>query len=291
MDKENDQFGQNDAVLTAALTQKQDYLKQLNESITNGKDVDVYELMDPNRFATEFKGEELTESKPDFFDLAADLHQQLSHHLSNKLIDYLSTTYPFFYYHEYELGKFRIFFGNWWNHQVFGELDVLNLRFDFAQDQFDELDQSFKLEVDGKQVHGQAMQNYADQNEKITELINNQDERDKQKDDLRTKIKANEEKSPMPWEAGKVKEEHHALENQLLDLTKQDDKAASGRDKIKENKERILALSKEETILNLEKQNIRATFGSFEGFLKSNDNLYKNYLESLSNESQVKGNA
>lgn len=39
----------------------------------NGNDLKVYELMDPNRFATEVKGEQPEQPKPNFFGLAADL--------------------------------------------------------------------------------------------------------------------------------------------------------------------------------------------------------------------------
>lgn len=52
-------------------------------------------------------------------------------------------------------------------------------------------------------------------------------------------------------------------------------------------KNQILALSKEETIYNLEKQNIRASFGSFEAFIDNNNHLYAKYLQSLSKETQV----
>lgn len=284
---ENDPFSQNDSILASALSEKVKYLSDLNDSIKNGNDLKVYELMDPNRFATEVKGEQPDQPETNFFGLATDLKAQLSHHLSDKLIDYLGTTYPFFYYHEYDLGKFNIYFGNWWDHRMFGELDTINVRFNFAEDEYNTLAKSFELEAQNKRVNDDQMRELGQKNEKLTQLIEDQTKRDQRKEEIRKQIKENEEKSPMPWEAGKVKEEHQQLQNDLLELTNIDEQASGARSEIKKNENQILALSKEETIYNLEKQNIRASFGSFEAFIENNNNLYAKYLQSLSKESQV----
>lgn len=284
---ENDPFSQNDSILASALSEKVKYLSDLNDSIKNGNDLKVYELMDPSRFATEVKGEQPDQPETNFFGLAADLKAQLSHHLSDKLIDYLGTTYPFFYYHEYDLGKFNIYFGNWWDHRMFGELDTINVRFNFAEDEYNTLAKSFELEAQNKRVNDDQMRELGQKNEKLTQLIEDQTKRDQRKEEIRKQIKENEEKSPMPWEAGKVKEEHQQLQNDLLELTNIDEQASGARSEIKKNENQILALSKEETIYNLEKQNIRASFGSFEAFIENNNNLYAKYLQSLSKESQV----
>lgn len=284
---ENDPFSQNDSILASALSEKVKYLSDLNDSIKNGNDLKVYELMDPNRFAIEVKGEQPDQPETNFFGLAADLKAQLSHHLSDKLIDYLGTTYPFFYYHEYDLGKFNIYFGNWWDHRMFGELDTINVRFNFAEDEYNTLAKSFELEAQNKRVNDDQMRELGQKNEKLTQLIEDQTKRDQRKEEIRKQIKENEEKSPMPWEAGKVKEEHQQLQNALLELTNIDEQASGARSEIKKNENQILALSKEETIYNLEKQNIRASFGSFEAFIENNNNLYAKYLQSLSKESQV----
>ena len=284
---ENDPFSQNDSILASALSEKVKYLSDLNDSIKNGNDLKVYELMDPNRFATEVKGEQPDQPETNFFGLAADLKAQLSHHLSDKLIDYLGTTYPFFYYHEYDLGKFNIYFGNWWDHRMFGELDTINVRFNFAEDEYNTLAKSFELEAQNKRVNDDQMRELGQKNEKLTQLIEDQTKRDQRKEEIRKQIKENEEKSPMPWEAGKVKEEHQQLSDALLELTNIDEQASNSRPKIKANENKILALSKEETILNLEKQNIRASFGSFDAFNENNRNLYAKYIQNLAEESQV----
>ncbi|MBU9789609.1 hypothetical protein KTE19_10235 [Lentilactobacillus sp. IMAU92037] len=284
---EENQFSQNDTILSSALKQKMDYLNDLNESITKGDDLKIYELIDPNRYATEANGETLSEAKPDHFSLAADLNAQLSHHLSNKLIDYLGKTYPFFYYHEYELGKFHIYFGNWWDHRMFGDLDPINVRFNFSEEEYQILAKSFQLELENSRVNDAEMRQLGEENEKLTQLIEDQDKRDRRKEEIRKQLKENEEKSPMPWEAGKVKEEHQQLSDALLELTNIDEQASNSRPKIKANENKILALSKEETILNLEKQNIRASFGSFDAFNENNRNLYAKYIQNLAEESQV----
>lgn len=284
---ETDQFGQNDAQLSSALNEKIHYLTDLNDSLSNGDDLKVYQLMDPQRYAGELGTDSDAPIAPDHFNLASDLTAQLSHHLSNKLIDYLGTTYPFFYYHEYELGRFRIYFGNWWDHRMFGELDPINVKFNFDEDAYKILASSFALEANNQRVNDDAMKQLGEQNERITKLISEQDSRDKRKEAVRAKLKENQEKSPMPWEAGKVKEERQQLNDELLQLTQTDEEAANGRATIKENENKILALSKEETILSLEKKNIRASFGSFEAFIDNNDHLYDKYLESLTQESQV----
>ncbi|GAY72886.1 hypothetical protein [Lentilactobacillus kosonis] len=110
MNEQNDQFSQNDSILSSAIDHKLDYLNQLNESIKSGDDLKLYQLIDANRYNQEFKGE-TADPQPQDFTLVSDLDAELSHHLSNQLINYLGDTYPFFYYHEYELGKFNIYFG------------------------------------------------------------------------------------------------------------------------------------------------------------------------------------
>lgn len=284
---ETDQFSQNDTLLSSALKEKVQYLNDLNDSVKNGDDLRIYQLMDPNRYVSELAPNDTGESKADYFSLASDLTAELSHHLSNKLIDYLGTTYPFFYYHEYQLGKFHIYFGNWWDHRMFGELDPINVRFNFDDYEYQILSKSFQLEAENQRVNDDEMKKLGEDNERITKLISEQDQRDQQKEDIRRQLKENQEKSPMPWEAGKVKEERQRLNNDMLKLTQIDEEAAGGRAKIKQNENKILALSKEETVLSLEKQNIRATFGSFEAFIDNNQNLYAKYLQSLAKESQV----
>lgn len=170
---------------------------------------------------------------------------------------------------------------------MFGELDTINVRFNFAEDEYNTLAKSFELEAQNKRVNDDQMRELGQKNEKLTQLIEDQTKRDQRKEEIRKQIKENEEKSPMPWEAGKVKEEHQQLQNDLLELTNIDEQASGARSEIKKNENQILALSKEETIYNLEKQNIRASFGSFEAFIENNNNLYAKYLQSLSKESQV----
>ncbi len=91
----------------------------------------------------------------------------------------------------------------------------------------------------------------------------------------------------MPWESGKQKEARQDLIDQLSTLEDQDQQARDALKTIKDNESRVLALSKENTILSYEQKSILDTFGSFADFEAANRNLYADYLDTLSNEKQV----
>ena len=56
---------------------------------------------------------------------------------------------------------------------------------------------------------------------------------------------------------------------------------------IKDNEKKILALSKEDTLISYEMQSIVAKFGTFDGFEEKNDALYRDYITSLIATGQV----
>ena len=91
----------------------------------------------------------------------------------------------------------------------------------------------------------------------------------------------------MPWDSGKLKEERQAIIDQLTKLADEDERALNAHKTIKENDDRILVLSKEDTILNYEKQSIRDAFDDFEHFEAHNASLYADYINSLIGKSEV----
>lgn len=289
-EKSTDQFGQNGSVLKASLNGKLEYLNDLQNSIESGNDLHVYQLINNQRYLDQFSGDDIASSSTEAYDfsLAEDLTAELSHHLSYKLIDFLGKEYPFFYYHEYELGQFDIYFGNWWDHRLFGKLDVINVAFEFNEEEYDKLAQSFRLEANNQQVNAPQMHHLADDTERLNQLVAEQDQRDAQKRQLQDQLRDYDNKSAMPWESARVKEEKQELENQLQSLLNLDQQAADASKQIKKNETEILKLSKEETILGFERQSIKQIFGSFEDFTKSNDQLYQKYLRSLGDNTDEK---
>lgn len=278
----NDQFEQNDSQLASALTGKVDYLTDLQNSIKDGNDLHVYQLINHNKYNQQLDVEpDLNDNATYDFSLAQNLTPELSHHLSYKLIDYLGETYPFFYYHEYELGQFDVYFGNWWDHRLFGKLDVINVAFEFDEEEYDKLAQSFNLEAEGKRVNEAAMQRLAAENDHLTNLVVEQPDRNKQRAKLQGQMQEIEGRSAMPWESAKQKEEKQVLEEQLAEIDNLDNQANDANKKIKSNENEILKLSKEETILGFERQSIKQIFGTFAEFNDSTRTLYKNYLLSF----------
>jgi len=206
--------------------------------------------------------------------------------LSDNLIDYLGHIYPFFYYEEFTTGMFHIYFGNWWDRRLFGDLDVINVRFEFDKTEYQKLRDSFGLEGQGQRLNTSKIEAISAESEKLQELVDAQTTRDNEKTKLRDQLKENSGKSSMPWESGKVKGERQDIIDQLTQLADEDEKALNAHKLIKENDDKILVLSKEDTILNYEKQSIRDAFDDFEHFEAHNASLYADYLNSLLGKSE-----
>ena len=276
--------------LDMTIAQKIAYLQKLQQALHDGDDRQIYELMDPIRYARDVKKSRTTDQSADLSMLISDVHADLSHYLSGKLIDYLGQTYPFFYYDEINNGTFKIYFGNWWDRRLFGELDVLNVAFKFAEEEYDKLRQTFELAPAHKRFNSDNIDAVTAENAKLQRLIDDQSERDNQKDTLRQQLKGLGSKSTLPWDSGKVKEERQTIVDKLSELADQDEAAMNANKTIKENDEKILSLSKEDTILNYEKQSIQKTFEDFTHFESHNDTLYTDYLTSLIGKGRVNAN-
>lgn len=275
------------AQLDSSITQKINYLETLQRALHDHDDRQIYELIDKTRYDREVKKSRATTQTQELADLVANDHQQLSHYLSQNLIEYLGQTYPFFYYDEVQDGEFDIYFGNWWDRRLFGQLDVLNVAFNFDETEYNKLKRTFELSAMNQRYNTDHIAEITSKSAELQKLIDQQDERDHQKDQLRDQLKEVSQKSTLPWDSGKVKEERQSIVDQLSNLADQDEASMNANKQIKENDEQILGLSKEDTILNYEKQSIQQTFEDFSHFESHNQSLYTDYLNSLIGRGQV----
>jgi len=261
-------------------------LNALQDAVDQQDDRLTYELLDPERYHTEISSTNEA-AKSGYFSLVDDVRSQIAHYLSYQLIDYLAEIYPFFYYREIAEGEFKILFGNWWDRREFGYLDVLNLEFQFDKDEYQKLSGTFQLDANNKHLNTENIAKISEENKQLETLLSNQDQRDSRKAQLRDQLADTSSNSSF-WESGKVKEERQALKDELTKLTEEDQKAADARNTMKSNEDRILALSKEDTILSYEKQAIKQAFGSFESFTNHSKKLYSDYLTSLIGKEKVR---
>ena len=285
MENQEQQANAADA-LTQVIANKLDYLSTMQAAVQHGDDRKIYELLDQVRYYQEVKKTRADRSVNHLAELVDNIHPQISHYLSDNLIDYLGHIYPFFYYEEFTTGMFHIYFGNWWDRRLFGDLDVINVRFEFDKTEYQKLRDSFELEGQGQRLNTSKIEAISAESEKLQELVNAQPKRDNEKTQLREQLKENSGKSSMPWESGKVKTERQEIIDQLTELADADEKALNAHKLIKENDDKILVLSKEDTILNYEKQSIRDAFDDFEHFEAHNASLYADYLNSLLGKSE-----
>ncbi|WP_203638745.1 exonuclease SbcC [Levilactobacillus wangkuiensis] len=285
MENQEQQASAADA-LTQAIANKLEYLSTLQAAVQHGDDRQVYELLDQVRYYQEVKKTRSTRAVNHLAELVDNIHPQISHYLSDNLIDYLGHIYPFFYYEEYTTGLFHIYFGNWWDRRLFGDLDVINVKFEFDEKEYQKLKDSFALEAHGQRLNTAQIESISGQSEQLQKLVDAQTTRDNQKAELREQLKENSGKSSMPWDSGKLKDERQGIIDQLTKLADEDEKALNAHKTIKENDDKILVLSKEDTILNYEKQSIRDAFDDFEHFEAHNASLYADYLNSLLGKSE-----
>ena len=277
---------QPNAKLKQSLSGKIAHLNALQDAVDQQDDRLTYELLDPERYHTEISSTNEA-AKSGYFSLVDDVRSQIAHYLSYQLIDYLAEIYPFFYYREIAEGEFKILFGNWWDRREFGYLDVLNLEFQFDKDEYQKLSGTFQLDANNKHLNTENIAKISEENKQLETLLSNQDQRDSRKAQLRDQLADTSSNSSF-WESGKVKEERQALKDELTKLTEEDQKAADARNTMKSNEDRILALSKEDTILSYEKQAIKQAFGSFESFTNHSKKLYSDYLTSLIGKEKVR---
>lgn len=256
------------------------YLQELETAVDHHDDCKVYQLLDNQRYAAEIEHREQRPNEQGVMNLVDDLADQLSNFLSANLIQYLGKAYPFFYYEEYQTGHYRIYFGNWWDRRRFGELDVLNIRFAFDQEEYQKLARAFELSKQNKRYNSDRIEQISSENDRLQKLIDNRQEREQKRAELQSQLKDASAHSGL-FESNKNREARQVIVEQISKLEDEEQESRTAADTIKENERVVLDLSKENTILSYEQKSIVDTFGTFEDFELANRNLYASYLKSL----------
>ena len=267
--------------LSNSLISRIEYLKVLNDAIDEQDDRLVYQLIDGQRYSKEILKAKHSVADIENESLILDVHDKISAFLSKKLITYLREMYPFFYFEEIGVGRFQFYFGNWWGRRLFGELDVLNVEFKFNAEEYEKLSRAFELEVENKRYNTDEINKISEETDSLQELIDGQDSRDQRKDEIRKELKRQSQEKVSFWEQSKQKEQRQKLMSELSKLTDLDEAANNAYQKIRENEEKVLNLSKEDTLLGYEKQSIITKFGTFENFIDHNNPLYRDYIADL----------
>lgn len=256
------------------------YLQELETAVDHHDDCKVYQLLDNQRYAAEIEHREQQPNEQGVMNLVDDLADQLSNFLSANLIQYLGKAYPFFYYEEYQTGHYRIYFGNWWDRRRFGELDVLNIRFAFDQEEYQKLARAFELSKQNKRYNSDRIEQISSENDRLQKLIDSRQEREQKRAELQSQLKDASVHSGL-FESNKNREARQVIVEQISKLEDEEQESRTAADTIKENERVVLDLSKENTILSYEQKSIVDTFGTFEDFELANRNLYASYLKSL----------
>lgn len=256
------------------------YLQELETAVEHHDDCKVYQLLDNQRYAAEIEHREQQPNEQGVMNLVDDLADQLSNFLSANLIQYLGKAYPFFYYEEYQTGHYRIYFGNWWDRRRFGELDVLNIRFAFDQEEYQKLARTFELSKQNKRYNSDRIEQISSENDRLQKLIDSRLEREQKRAALQEQLKDVSSRSGL-FESNKNREARQVIVEQISKLEDEEQESRTAADTIKENERVVLDLSKENTILSYEQKSIIDTFGTFEDFELANRNLYASYLNSL----------
>ena len=270
----------NQSVLNGKLQAKLNYIGDIQAAVAEGNDRRVYELLDSQKYNMQIRQAPQAESNRVLSVLVDDMQDELSHHLGQKLIAYLSEKFPFFYYEESQLGVFQLFFGNWWDRRHFGILDPLSVKFIFNDEEYEKLARAVELAESGQRFNAQVIEDTTRANEALQKVVNDQNARDAERTQLMAQLAATEERSGLFNKSAQA-EQREVLRARLAQLDAADAKAATVPDLIAENNAQILNYSKEDTILIYEQRAINDAFGSFADFQNAVGSLYVDYVSSL----------
>lgn len=271
---------ENDDKLTGGLTAKVNYLTKLHRALTKRDDVRVYKLLNVAKYDRVMRQKPL-KGKSNYQNLVVDLLPRLRHYLSHRLIKYLKKIYPFFYYYEERLGHYQIYFGDWWGHKLFGNLDVIKVKFNFNSTEYEKLHRAFDRKHSNQEL--KKVDKIKKRNDRLSQLVKTQTKRDNLESELKADLKVSESQTKLPWNGNRIKTEEKLMTDKLDKLERLDKKATDAKKEIKENRQEILEFSKENTVIGYEKQCVKDQFGSLSQFNENNKQLYYNYLSFLIN--------
>lgn len=274
--------------LQQKLQTKLDYLADIQTAVVSGDDRKIYELLDNQKYDLKVRHQSETESNRPLATLVDNIRDELSHHLGQKLISYLSQTFPFFYYEETQLGVFQLYFGNWWDRRHFGILDPLAVNFIFDDNEYEKLDKAVSLAERGQRYNAQVIEDTTRANETLQKIVDGQNQRDAERTQLLAQLSTTEERSGLFGNRGQS-EQREVLKERLKHLDAADAKAQTVPALIAENNAQILSYSKEDTILIYEQRAIVDAFGTFDNFQQAVVNLYESYVSNLTATSEQGG--
>ncbi|MCZ9311288.1 hypothetical protein PAF15_04850 [Weissella koreensis] len=268
------------AQFSNALEAKLQYISDVQQAINEDNDRKLFQLLDSKKYSTIIKEQiDVTDNQRDF-RMIDDLMEALSHHLSQRLIQYLSERFPFFYYEEDTRGVYQLYFGNWWDRRHFGLLDPITVTFIFDEDEYEMLQKSVELATEGRRYHTNIIEKTTKANEKLQKIVDKQDERDQERDQFQKELEKIGEKPGM-FESQENKARREFLKQRLSEIRSMDEKAWEVPKLIAENNDLILNYSKEDTILIYEQRAINDQFGNFENFKVAVKDLYRDYVKQL----------
>lgn len=274
--------------LQQKLQTKLDYLADIQTAVVSRDDRKIYELLDNQKYDLKVRHQSETASNRPLATLVDDIRDELSHHLGQKLISYLSKTFPFFYYEETQLGVFQLYFGNWWDRRHFGILDPLAVNFIFDDDEYEKLDKAVSLAERGQRYNAQVIEDTTRANETLQKIVDGQNQRDAERTQLLAQLSTTEERGGLFGNRGQS-EQREVLKERLKHLDAADAKAQTVPALIAENNAQILSYSKEDTILIYEQRAIVDAFGTFDNFQQAVVNLYESYVSNLKATSEQGG--
>ncbi len=262
------ELSENINILNDSINAKIKYLTDVNDSIINKNDLELYRLLNSDRDHS-------------LIYLIDDLKDETSHYLGINLINYLSKEFPFFFYEENEKGIFEIYFGNWWDRRFFGILDATNITFNLDDEKYKQLEQSFLLSEKNQRYNTNKIQEKTDINKILQKIIDEQEKRDIKRIQLINELKTLDEQKSGLFGSKVNNEERQKIENQLNKLDDIDKESIEAPAKIKDNNEHILKYSKEDTILLYEQKAIKDKYNNFNNFKDAIDNIHNSYIKFL----------
>ncbi|WP_057756110.1 hypothetical protein [Weissella kandleri] len=266
--------------LKQTLDAKLQYISDVKQAIDEDNDRVLYQLINNQEYQTTVMNFAEAEDNQMDFRMIDNLMEDLSHHLAQRLIEYLSEKFPFFYYEEETHGVYQLYFGNWWDRRRFGLLDPLTVNFIFDEEEYDKLSRAVELSESGRRYHTDVIEDTTRSNEELQKIVDTQKERDAQYQQLSAELDRLGEKAGM-FESQETKTRREAVKKELANIRSMDEKALEVPKLIAENNAIILDYSKEDTILIYEQRAINDEFGDFETFKTAVQNLYHDYVSQL----------